>query len=295
MLKLRAAITLIELVVAMTVGGVALALIAAISVRQQRLYADIADRTALTGQLRQAAAVLPIELRGASPGAGDIREARDTAIELRSTIAAAVVCDTAAGSIALAPASVGATAYAGFLTSIASGDTAWMLARNDTLELWTAYQVASTSTAASGACGTVGPRLSAAARGTTRVAIRLSPAPGANVTGAVVRVTRPVRYSLYRGGDGRWYLGQREWNAAALRFNTIQPVSGPFSSAALRGLVFQYVDSAGGSLAAPVADTRAIALIRIDVRGQSPRAMRMFSVGKSSDSIQLAISLRNRR
>ena len=59
----RRGMTLIELIVAMTVGGVALALIAVISVRQQRLYADVADRAALTGQLRQASAVLPIELR----------------------------------------------------------------------------------------------------------------------------------------------------------------------------------------------------------------------------------------
>jgi prepilin-type N-terminal cleavage/methylation domain-containing protein len=123
----RRGVTLIELIVAMTVGGIALALIAVISVRQQRLYADVADRAALSGQLRQASAVLPIELRGASAVAGDIREARDTAIELRSSIATAVVCDTLAGSIALSPAIAGATAFAGYLTAIAAGDTAWVL------------------------------------------------------------------------------------------------------------------------------------------------------------------------
>src|SRR5439155_17735466 len=90
----RRGVTLIELIVAMVVGGVALALIASISVRQQRLYADLADRAALASQLRQASTVLPIELRGASSAGGDIREARDTAIELRASIASAVVCDT---------------------------------------------------------------------------------------------------------------------------------------------------------------------------------------------------------
>ena len=295
----RRGMTLVELIVAMTVGGVALALIAVISVRQQRLYADVADRAALTGQLRQASAVLPIELRGASPGAGDIREARDTAIELRSTIATAVVCDTLGGSIVLPPATPGATAFAGYLTAIAPGDTAWLLARGDTAEAWIPYAVSSVSPMAPGPCGPLGPRLNAAARASSRVAIRLGAGgPIANLTGVVLRVTRPVRYSLYRGGDGRWYLGQHDWNVASLRFNTIQPVSGPFSSASSHGLAFQYADSMGAALPDPVADPRAISVIRVDVRGQSRNIMRAFagqSQGRSTDSVHLAVWLRNRR
>ena len=283
----------------MTVGGVALALIAVISVRQQRLYADVADRAALNGQLQQASALLPLELRGASSGGGDIREARDTAIELRSSIATAVVCDTLGGSIILSPVSSGLTAFAGYLTAIAPGDTAWLLERGDTADVWTPHAVSSASSVASGACGLLGPRLSAAARTSSRVAIRLSIASSiGNLTGSVLRVTRPVRYSLYRGGDGRWYLGQRDWNIVSQRFNTIQPVSGPFASAASRGLVFQYVDSTGGALPAPVSDPRAIALIRVDLRGQSRNVMRAFAgqaQGKSTDSVHVAVWLRNRR
>ena len=295
----RRGLTLIEMIVAMTVGGVALAVIAMISVRQQRLYADVADRAALTGQLRQASAVLPIELRGASPGAGDIREARDTAIELRSSIASAVVCDTIGGSIVLAPAMLGATAFVGYLTPIAAGDTAWVLTRADTVDVWIPYAVSSVSSVAPGACGPLGPQLNAAARASSRVGIRLSASgPMPNLTGTVLRVTRPVRYSLYRGGDGRWYLGQRDWNVASLRFNTIQPVSGPFSSPSSRGLAFQYADSMGSALPIPVTDPRAISLIRVDVRGQSRNVMRAFAgqtQGKSTDSVHLAVWLRNRR
>jgi len=292
-------LTLIEMTVAMTVGGVALALIAVISLRQQRLYADVADRAALNGQLRQASALLPLELRGASSGGGDIREARDTAIELRSSIATAVVCDTIGGAIVLSPASSGATAFAGYLTAIAPGDTAWLLVRGDTADAWTPYAVSSATSVASGACGPLGPRLSGSARASSRVAVRLSMAPPiANFPGSVLRVTRPVRYSLYRGGDGRWYLGQRDWNVTSLRFNTIQPVSGPFASAASRGLVFQYVDSIGAALPTPVSDPRAIALIRVDLRGQSRNVMRAFAgqaQGKSTDSVHVAVWLRNRR
>src|SRR5205814_6910606 len=131
-------------------------------------------------------------------------------IELRSSIATAVVCDTLGGSIVLAPASSGATAFAGYLTAIAPGDTAWLLVRGDTADAWTPYTVSSASSTAPGACGPLGPQLNAAARASNRVAIRLSiAAPIPILAGSVLRVTRPVRYSLYRGGDGRWYLGQR--------------------------------------------------------------------------------------
>ncbi len=45
-----------------------------------------------------------------------------------------------------------------------------------------------------------------------------------------MRVTRPIRYSLYHASDGSWYLGARDWNDASARFNTIQPLAGPFRS-----------------------------------------------------------------
>ena len=127
----------------MTVGGIALALIAVISVRQQRLYADVADRAALTGQLRQASAVLPDRAaRARRPVAGDIREARDTAIELRSSIATAVVCDTLAGSIVLAPATAGADDFRGLSHARSlSGDTAWVSRAAIPSDAWIPYPV----------------------------------------------------------------------------------------------------------------------------------------------------------
>lgn len=108
-----------------------------------------------------------------------------------------------------------------------------------------------------------------------------------------------MRYSLYRASDGDWYLGAREWNPVAVRFNTIQPVSGPFLSPSLGGLAFRYLDTLGSSLATPVVDTRAIALVRIELRGQTKNASRALSAagppGKRSDSLSLVVLLRNRR
>ena len=115
--------------------------------------------------------------------------------------------------------------------------------------------------------------------------------------GSVVRITRATRYSLYRGGDSRWYLGARDWNSAANRFNTTQPVSGPFASAANRGLELQYFDSGGVALATPVADTHLVTSIRVAIRGQTRDAMRSFSSahGRAGDSALVFVAIRNRR
>jgi len=295
----RRGVSLVELIVAITLGGVVLALVASISVRQQRLYADVAARGALSAQLRQAETILPIELRGVAPRAGDIREARDTSIEFRATLSSAVVCDTQPGALVLTPADAHHTTFASYLTPIGVGDTAWLFIATDSVDYWRPLAVAQAAIATLGSCARLGPRLPANLLTASRTVVRLaSPVPMETAIGSVIRVTRPVRYSLYKGGDARWYLGQRDWNALTSRFNTVQPVSGPFSSPSARGLAFEYFDSAGTQLSVPVANTKAIASIRASMRGQSNIVMRAFArgaQGKSADSASVAVALRNRR
>jgi hypothetical protein len=159
-------------------------------------------------------------------------------------------------------------------------------------------RVMSTSSSPAGGCDTRAPALDASGLASARIALTLDTAAAPDWIGAPIRVTRPVRYSLYRGSDG-WSLGQREWNTATLRFNTIQPVSGPFLSAAAGGIRFPYYDSSGAALPLPVVDPRAIALIRFDLRGQTAQVVR--AVGAAGplapriDSTSTAVLLRNRR
>jgi hypothetical protein len=298
----RSGATLVELIVALTIAGVVLALIASISVRQQRAYADLADAAALSGQLREAAAILPIDLRAVASAAGDIRngEARDTAIEIRATIASAVGCDTTALGVVLAPAGTGAETFASFLTTIEVGDTAWIYSSRASRDEWRPFGVASVANIAANpaGCSPLGPTLSPSERSAARVAIVLDASPPvAAMVGVPMRFTRPMRYSLYRAGDGDWYLGERDWNPVAARFNTIQPVSGPFSSPSLGGLVFRYLDTLGSPLATPVSDTRAISLIRLDLHGQTRNVTRLSgsSARRRGDSLSLVVLLRNRR
>ena len=182
----------------MTIGGIVLAVVAAISVRQQRLHADLTDRIGLAEQLRQAATVLPIELRGLAVDAGDLREGRDTAVEFRSTIASGVICDTTPGGVVLAPAATGESAFAGVLAPIAVDDTAWMFAPGDSVDRWIPFAIAGTGSIAGAACDRAGPELDAAAKTLTRISLRPAGLPSAQAIGSVVRVTRPMRYSVSR-------------------------------------------------------------------------------------------------
>jgi hypothetical protein len=290
---------LLEILVATIVGGIALTLITVLCVRQQRVFSDLIAQSASYSQLRDAEALLPIDVRMASSVAGDVREARDTSIELRGTIASAVVCDTAVGGIVLAPVTTDAYTYAGVVSAISAGDTAWLLVAGDSTGGWHPYRVAASGSYRAGQCAALGPQLVPPALTSSRTLIALDSVSPAALVGAPVRVTRPLRYSLYRGTDGRWYLGQRDWNTVTATFNSIQPVSGPYLSPALGGLALRYLDTAGNALAMPVANTRAIAAVQANLRSDTKSPTRALASsgarGARIDSAALWILLRNRR
>jgi hypothetical protein len=101
-----------------------------------------------------------------------------------------------------------------------------------------------------------------------------------------------MRFSFYRASDGHWYLGLRSWNSAALQFNTIQPVSGPFAPVFQdRGTRFQYFDDAGSRLSPTSGDIREIA--RIEAVLFSENSSR--SLGGARDSLVVVVAVRNRQ
>jgi len=242
---------------------------------------------------------MPIDVRSASSVVGDVREARDTSLELRAIVASAVVCDTTGAGLVLAPAVPGAQTYGSSVSAIAPGDTAWVLFVSDSSETWRPYRIGSSNSLGAGGCAARGPKLDAMARAAPRIQLVLDGLAPSSALGAPLRVTRPLRYSLYRGTDTSWYLGQRDWNTEALRFNAIQPVSGPFLPPAAGGVAFHYLDSAGVELPVPVLDTRRIQVVRIELRSGTSLAPRALASrparGPRVDSAALRILLRNRR
>jgi hypothetical protein len=293
-------LTLVELMAAVVVGGAVLSIVAAIALRQQRTFVALTGDAALAGQLRDAASLLPIDVRGAAVGAGDLREATDTSIELRQTIASAVACDTLGSMLVLAPAAAGAATFAGSVAPIQVGDTAWLLSPDDSISGWSPWRIASVASTRAGQCLPVGPQLAGSALTSPRVAVALdSTPPVAGLVGRPLRVTRPIRYSVYRSSDGAWYLGARDWNTTTLRFNTIQPVAGPFQPPTIAAPTFRWFDATRATLATPVADRDRVALASIQLRGQTRGVDRVLgsaqTTGPRKDSVSLAVSVRNRR
>jgi hypothetical protein len=294
--RARRAVTLVEMVVSLSLTGIVLALVAAISLRQQRIVSDLGERSALSARLQEAASLLPIQLRAASPF--DIRDARDTALEIRATIATAIVCDTVGPALVLAPVTGGESPYASFTSPVEAGDSAWLFVNEPMSTGWRGYAITHVGTRVPGACARAGPILSETESRAEHVTIDVASVPPRAV-GTALRVTRPIRYSLYRAGDGAWYIGERDWNNTDARFNGTQPIAGPYLSASDGGLRFRYADSTGALLDTPVADPLAISTIAVELRGRTAKPVSVLgAVGRRGpfvDSTMLTIALRNRR
>jgi prepilin-type N-terminal cleavage/methylation domain-containing protein len=295
----RHGVTLIEMMVVLVLGGLVLSLIAQIGLTLQRQFERAGAQVLGSTQLREAAAILPLDLRALSAPAGDIAagEARDSTLELRATIASGVVCAAENG---------GQGELTGVLLAFPGdtrgdlpsrlpqpGDTLWLLDGSATEEKWrpTAIRgVREMSCAAPGSPTWSGFLLE---RGQRIEVDAIAMSAGA-VIGTAVRVTRPERFSFYRASDGAWYLGLREWNATLARFNPVQPVSGPYrtphgADRQSAGLQLAYFDSLGAVVPSGVANSRRITRVEITLRTAQANA-RM-----PAESLTIAVALRNRR
>jgi prepilin-type N-terminal cleavage/methylation domain-containing protein len=289
----RRGLTLIELVVVLSIGGVAIAMVGGLAARSQRFHRELARAGDRLDQVDQTTALLASGLRGLAPGEGDIAagEARDTSIQLRATIGTAVVCDTAGGIMTLAP-SGRVPVLASFADAPEVGDTAWIHTASWP-PAWLARGIVDIATDDGGCL--IGGLNAVDASGRRLVLTLADSMPPGTAPGTPVRVTRPLRYSLYRAADRSWYLGAREWNAAAGRFNAIQPVSGPFLPAIDSGLRFTYRDTGGAVVPSGATDPRGIALIEIVVRSDSGagRSGRPLAFGAGGERRSLSAALRN--
>lgn len=287
--------TVLEMLVALTLSAIVITLVASVGLRQQRFHRDVVAATERLEQLDQATALVPVALRSIAPGEGDIPPggARDTSLEFRATIATAVVCDSGRGSLVLAPVGTGPPRLSSILERPVAGDTAWWLAKVGAGEAWTPQSIAGViDSTTSCLIGGVAPWPSRASLQSLvlRVALPVPPAKG-----MPVRITRSWKYSIYRASDGKWYLGARDWNPGTLRFNIIQPVSGPFISAAARGVAFRYYDSAGVAISSGSSTTRDIAVIQVAFSVDSALPGQFtHAIGVRGTTIT-SIALRNRR
>ena len=277
----RCGFTLAELVVALGLSGVTFGSFAIIVARQERTYTELARRVRARNQSSEGMAALMTELRGIAPRAGDIPPggARDSAIEFRANVGSFIVCERRGQTIVAGLAS--------FATTPKPGDTAWVYVDADDAPRWAPLPVVGVALLPIAHPVECGLPAQASAILTNRpspshrYSLALAQGPPPDSSGrAPVRVTRQVRYSLYRAPDSQWYLGRREWSGVQGRFETIQPVSGPYADhAALR-----YSEATGLDLPSGTAAADRIAAIRLSFRAPGGR----------QDSTSIVIGVRNR-
>ena len=280
--------------VVLVLGGLVLGLVMQVGVTLQRQFERAGARIGGAVQLREAAAILPLDLRSLSAVAGDISagEARDSTLEIRATIASAIVCAVDGEKVLLA--------FPGYESRDAPsrlpqpGDTLWLFDDAALQERWRPHLLHSID--GTGTCATDGDGVARWDGFLLAHTLRVDIGAGSGaLVGSAVRVTRPERISFYRAADNAWYLGLRDWNGATARFNPVQPVSGPYHTPrgvaqSDAGLRFRYFDSLGTVIPSGAADTRRITRIEVSLR-----AATSTNAAAPTDSLTIAVALRNRR
>ncbi|MDE3151693.1 MAG: hypothetical protein KGL93_05550 [Gemmatimonadota bacterium] len=259
---MRRAATLLELIVTLAMFGIVLGLITQGGLAHARLQREFEADDAGTTAARQAVAILAHALDGVGAAALAAGASTDTSLELLARIGAGAGCAVNGGFLVPRGQSAAGPPGADYAATPAAGDRLLVLDDRARPAAWRARVVTSVSSNA-GACGAA--RVPPAASWILALdsAVEASPA-------APFLLQRRVRFALYRAGDGRWYLGMREWNAAAQRFNAVQPVAGPLgarrASPGRSGLLFEYYNSSGQPLGSPLADPRLAASITVTAR-----------------------------
>jgi hypothetical protein len=271
--------TLHEMLISLGVLGAVMVLAAQLASGQLRFYRTLGDMAAMRGQLAHASGIAANVLWDVSPPAGDIEVALDSAIEVHMPFGSGFTCDTGTGRVTIPQPTPGNT-LAAFTESPEVGDRLSALFLDSLDATWLTLHVAEPGP--SGSYCARFPEVRATRAYTLREQVSLPVA-------AAVRFTRPVRLSLYRGSDNRWYLGLRDWNGEADRFNAIQPVAGPLMpysrDPGRTGFLLRYRDAVGIELWPPI-DPARIATVSIIARAQS---------GRTLDSVALTVALRNAR
>ncbi len=289
------AFTLVELVVALAVGGVAFGSFALVVAQQERTHAELARRLRARAQMREGLTALVTELRAISPAAGDIPGggARDSSIEFRATIGSAAVCHVAHQSVSIGLAS--------FVASPQPDDTAWAYVGGSAGSSWMPLAIVALGNDQLPACGlppTVAGLVDPRRAGRARYSLELSDSVAGISVGTPLRITRHVRYSLYRAPDTRWYLGRREWSPARGLFETIQPVAGPYraygsAESGTSGLELRYFDRAGVEIPAGSPSGDRIAHVTLVLRTPPPPGE--SRVRERRDVTSVTLGVRNRQ
>ena len=307
-MRRRAGFTLIELLISMVLMGLVSAAIVKVLLRQQRFYNSTTDLINTRQQIRQAAGMLPSDLRGISSVGSDIYFMSDSAIEFRSVFGTSVVCANTGGTLSTVPVRLARNSQMTSWTrppalndslvvydngaTAALADDSWRGFRITAIPVPVTTNVANGCPVASGL--TLGGDISAT---NPSYQLTLSPAAPATIAvGAGIRFFRRVHYRIYKETDNQWYIGFFDCVFGRVPVcNPTQPIAGPFQPYAVNGtsgMQFAYYDALGAVTANPLL----VARISLVVRGQAAALMNLSGAGGAvfRDSLRIEVGLRNR-
>ncbi len=268
----RAGHLLVEILLVVALFSIVSGAVYSVLISQRRFYTTHVQVADTRDAVRVAAEVLSVELRGLSPGAGDLYAIAADSVALRSTTGMGVVCGVSGSAVSL------------WLVSGVFGDlptdSALVFFEGDSGtaldDAWVSSGIGAVKhNPGGGRCADGRP---------PEMELVLSSAVAGVTVGSPLRAFRPYIYKLYRGGDGHWWLGQR------LRGGRIQPLAGPFVSPAGGGLRFEYLTSAGS----PALEPGEVSQVRISLEASSLRPIpRAQGPGPYRDTLSAVVFLRN--
>jgi prepilin-type N-terminal cleavage/methylation domain-containing protein len=297
----RAGFTMVEMIVSLVVFAVVIAGASTVMVNQTRFNRDTAVIMDVRNQLRQAAAIMPADLRALSTTGGDLIALTDSAVAFRSTFGTSIACVVTGGgtnTIDVPPISItNGRVFTSWSSAPAVGDSlivydegATTLQKDDT---WKAYAITAVSSAA-GNCPSSTGFIATADATTAAYKFTIGATPSSTiVAGAPIRFVRRARYSIYKAADNQWYLGY--CTGACTSASDRSAIAGPLraysSTGTTNGLTIEYLTSAGVATTTPAS----VRSIRITLRGASTEKIQLGPSQRTfTDQLQFTVGIRNR-
>ena len=297
----RRGLSLVEIMVALVLLGIVATGIMTVVMRQQQFYRSATEVIDTRSQIRQAAAVVPVDIRGVSSVGGDILNMSDSSLDVRGNIGSGLICSHTANSVTIPPINLAKGRYfTTFLTRPKVNDVLIILddkAAGNQDDDWIPYTIASIDSTLVGCTSFTDATADASKYRyvytfTTNLSTTI-------IDGAPLRMARGVKYSIYKSAsDGLWWMGYRECRGDGSSCDAVQPVSGPYkpyvaNDTVNSGVSFVYRDSTG----AITTNKANVARVELFIHGQTQGAVALGG-GKSkpySDYMKVTIALRNRQ
>ena len=315
----RRGFTLVELLITIVLLGLVMGTLMTVILRQQRFYHAASEIIDTRSQVRQAADLLPTDLRGASTATGTVAGVvvadlyadgmNPHSLSYRSSFGSAVSCVINAGrtQIIMPPLALASgTTLTSWLHAPVAGDSVFVFDDEGTMGgpgVWVPREIAAVTLLTDGCPASTG-FTDVADAGKDAWMLTLTAAlpatvPTGNGVGNPVRFFQPVTYELYQETDERWYLGYGDCRVGRSPVCTdLEPVSGPYlppsDDPAVSGVTFEYLDGAG----APAFLPQDVATIRMTFRGETRSTVNVPGTtttdGHYRDAMTVMVAVRNR-